>query len=86
MERYKELSRQWALTKLLITLFVFAGAVMICVIGFVKDMFIEICAAEIALFVVWFLFDKILDMLRPVPPIMMIPHKPKEKDNDHTNN
>lgn len=84
MERYKELSRQWALTKLLITCFVFVGAIIICVLGFVKDAFVEVCAAEIALFVIWFLLDKILDMLRPVPPIMMIP-MPKEKKDESTN-
>ena len=83
MKRYKELSRQWALTKLLITFIVFVGAIVLCVVGFIKDMFIEVCASEIALFVVWFLCDRILDMLRPMPPVMMKP-MPKEKKDDTT--
>lgn len=83
MERYKQLSRQWAITKLLITFIVFVGAIIFGVLGFIKDLFIEVCAGEISMFVIWFLYDKILDMLRPVPPIMMIP-MPKEKKDDTT--
>lgn len=83
MERYKKLSRQWALTKLLITFVVFVVAIILYVLGLKYDNLIAVCAAEITLFVVWFLFDKILDMLRPVPPIMMIP-MPKEKKDEST--
>ena len=83
MKRYKELSRRWAITKLLITFIVFVAAIMLCVLGFLKDKLIEVCAAEIALFVIWFLYDRILDMVRPMPPIMMMP-MPKEKKDDTT--
>lgn len=83
MKRYEKILRQWALTKLLITFIVFVGAIILCIVGFIKDRFIEACAAEILLFVACFSLDKILDMLRPVPPIMMIP-MPKEKKDEST--
>lgn len=85
MERYKILLRQWAITKLLITGVVFIGAIIICVIGFMKDILIEVVAAEVALFVIWFIGDKILDMLRPMPPMMMIPIQQENKDESTKN-
>lgn len=85
MERYKILSRQWSITKLLITGVVLISAILLCVIGFMRDRLMEVVAAEIALFVVWFLLDRILDMLRPMPPIMMIPI-PQENEDESTKN
>lgn len=85
MERYKMLLRQWAITKLLITSIVFIGAIIICVIGFMKDILMEVVATEVALFVIWFIGDKILDMLRPMPPMMMIPI-PQENEDESTKN
>lgn len=85
MERYKILSRQWAITKLLTASATFIGAIIICVIGFMKDILMEVIAAEVALFVVWFIADKIFDMLRPMPPIMMIPI-PQENEDESTKN
>lgn len=79
------LSRQWAITKLLITGVVFISAILLCVIGFMRDRLMEVVAAEIALFVVWFIGDKILDMFRPMPPMMMIPI-PKENEDESTKN
>ena len=46
-----------------------------------KDVF-YILAIE---FFIWFMLNEILELFKPIP-VMMIPHKPKEKDNDHTNN
>ena len=83
MKEYKELLRQWFIVKILNASIVFVGAIILCVVGFMKEMFIELIAAEISLFVVWFLTDKIFDMLRPMPPIMMIP-MPKENKDETT--
>ena len=79
------LSRQWAITKLLLTGVVFIGAIIICVIGFIANILMEVIAAEVALFVMWFLGDKILDMFRPMPPMMMIPIS-KENEDESTKN
>ena len=85
MEKYKSLVKQWFFTKIIITCLIFVAAILIGIIGIIKEKFIELIAAQVSMFVAWFLLNYILDMVRPVPPVMMMP-MPKEKKNDTTKN
>ena len=85
MEKYKSLVKQWFFTKIIITFLIFIATILIGILGVIREMFIELIAAQVSLFVAWFLFNYILDMVRPVPPVMMIP-MPKEKKDDTTEN
>lgn len=85
MEKYKSLVKQWFFTKIIITFLIFVAAILISIIGVIKEKFIELIAAQVSMFVAWFLLNYILDMIRPVPPVIMIP-MPKEKKDESTKN
>ena len=77
--------KYWVVVKMLWNILLVGLALITAILGLtrweLKDVF-YILAIE---FFIWFMLNEILELFKPIP-VMMIPHKPKEKDNDHTNN
>ena len=77
---------QWYFTRMLVSFITLASILIVGVVGIIRETYLSMIAMIVMASATWYIIIEIIDFLKPMPPVKMIPMPlpPRKDDNNGT--